>query len=383
MAEFVALIALVIWLYLLLARGGFWFNTERDDRAAAEPASWPRVVAVVPARNEADTIGEAVGALLRQDYPGSFTIVLVDDDSSDGTAEIARRAAGAKAGQLHVVTSRILPGGWTGKLWAMKQGIDAAMASPQPPDYLLLTDADIVHAPDSVRRLTAHAQAGGLVLTSLMVKLRCESFAERVSIPAFIFFFQMLYPFSRVNRAESPVAAAAGGCMLVKADALRKAGGIETIRTALIDDCALAKTLKAQGPIWLGLTDRVHSIRRYPDFAGIRRMVARSAYAQLRYSPILLAATVAGMLLTYLAPPAFALFGSAIARVAGLIAWLVMAAAFVPTLRFYRLSPLWGIALPAIALLYMLFTLDSAYQYMRGRGGSWKGRAQANMSGPG
>lgn len=383
MAEFVALIALVIWLYLLLARGGFWLNTERDDRAAAEPASWPRVVAVVPARNEADTIGEAVGALLRQDYPGSFTIVLVDDDSSDGTAEIARRAAGAKAEQLHVVTSRILPGGWTGKLWAMKQGIDAAMASPQPPDYLLLTDADIVHAPDSVRRLTAHAQAGGLVLTSLMVKLRCESFAERVSIPAFIFFFQMLYPFSRVNRAESPVAAAAGGCMLVKADALRKAGGIETIRTALIDDCALAKTLKAQGPIWLGLTDRVHSIRRYPDFAGIRRMVARSAYAQLRYSPILLAATVAGMLLTYLAPPAFTLFGSAIARVVGLIAWLVMAAAFVPTLRFYRLSPLWGIALPAIALLYMLFTLDSAYQYMRGRGGSWKGRAQANMSGPG
>lgn len=383
MAEFVALIALVIWLYLLLARGGFWFNTERDDRAAAEPASWPRVVAVVPARNEADTIGEAVGALLRQDYPGSFTIVLVDDDSSDGTAEIARRAAGAKAEQLHVVTSRILPGGWTGKLWAMKQGIDAAMASPQPPDYLLLTDADVVHAPDSVRRLTAHAQAGGLVLTSLMVKLRCESFAERVSIPAFIFFFQMLYPFSRVNRAESPVAAAAGGCMLVKADALRKAGGIETIRTALIDDCALAKTLKAQGPIWLGLTDRVHSIRRYPDFAGIRRMVARSAYAQLRYSPILLAATVAGMLLTYLAPPAFALFGSGIARVVGLIAWLVMAAAFVPTLRFYRLSPLWGIALPAIALLYMLFTLDSAYQYMRGRGGSWKGRAQANVSGPG
>ncbi len=383
MAEFVALIALVIWLYLLLARGGFWLNTERDDRATAEPASWPRVVAVVPARNEADTIGEAVGALLRQDYPGSFTIVLVDDDSSDGTAEIARRAGGAKAEQLHVVTSRILPGGWTGKLWAMKQGIDAAMASPQPPDYLLLTDADVVHAPDSVRRLTAHAQAGGLVLTSLMVKLRCESFAERVSIPAFIFFFQMLYPFSRVNRAESPVAAAAGGCMLVKADALRKAGGIETIRTSLIDDCALAKTLKAQGPIWLGLTDRVHSIRRYPDFAGIRRMVARSAYAQLRYSPILLAATVAGMLLTYLAPPAFALFGSGIARVVGLIAWLVMAAAFVPTLRFYRLSPLWGIALPAIALLYMLFTLDSAYQYMRGRGGSWKGRAQANMSGPG
>ena len=381
-AEFVASIALVIWLYLIFARGAFWLNTERDDDVSAPPRSWPRVAAVVPARNEAETIGATIGSLMRQDYPGGWTIILVDDDSSDGTAEVARRAASAAPERLHIVTSRGLPPGWTGKLWAVKQGTDAAMALAEPPDYLLLTDADIVHDADSVRRLAAHAQADGLVLTSLMVKLRCESFAERVSIPAFIFFFQMLYPFSWVNQPGSAVAAAAGGCMLVQADALTKAGGIETIRTALIDDCALAKALKAQGPIWLGLTDRVHSIRPYPAIADIRRMVARSAYAQLHYSPLLLAGTVVGMLLTYLAPPLFALFGSGPARVIGIVTWVTMAIAFVPTLRFYRLSPLWGIALPAIALQYMMFTLDSAYQYVRGRGGSWKGRAQANVSGP-
>ena len=322
-AEFVASIALVIWLYLIFARGAFWLNTERDDAVSAQPRSWPRVAAVVPARNEAETIGATIGSLMRQDYPGAWTIILVDDDSSDGTAEVARRAAAAAPERLHVVTSRGLPPGWTGKLWAVKQGIDAAMALPQPPDYLLLTDADIVHDADSVRRLAAHAQADGLVLTSLMVKLRCESFAERVSIPAFIFFFQMLYPFSWVNRPEHAMAAAAGGCMLVRADALAKAGGIEAIRTALIDDCALAKALKAQGPIWLGLTDRVHSIRPYPAFADIRRMVARSAYAQLHYSPLLLAGTVAGMLLTYLAPPLFALFGSGPARLIGIVTWLI------------------------------------------------------------
>ncbi len=379
----VASIALAIWLYLIFARGAFWLNTERDEPAAPSPPSWPRVVAVVPARNEAATIGESIGSLLRQDYPGEWAIVLVDDDSHDGTGDIARRAAGADASRLDIVTSRTLPPGWTGKLWAVKQGIDAAMAMPQPPDYLLLTDADIVHAPDSMRRLAARAQSEGLVLTSLMVKLRCESLAEHVSIPAFIFFFQMLYPFSWVNRPGSAVAAAAGGCMLVRADALARAGGIETIRTALIDDCALAKALKTQGPIWLGLTDRVHSIRPYPDFSEIRRMVARSAYAQLRYSPLLLAGTVVGMLLTYLAPPLLAVFGSGAARAIGIVTWLLMSIAFMPTLRFYRLPLYWSLALPAIAFLYMLFTLDSAYQYVRGRGGSWKGRAQANVSGPG
>jgi hopene-associated glycosyltransferase HpnB len=366
-----------------VARGAFWRCAERDDWAAMPLDPWPRVVAVVPARNEADGIGECVGALLGQDYPGPWTVILVDDDSSDGTADIARRTDAGNAGaRLRIVTSHGLPAGWTGKLWAVKQGIDAAMALPQPPDFVLLTDADIVHAPDSVRRLVAHAENKRLVLTSLMVKLRCESFAERVNIPAFIFFFQMLYPFSSVNRPHSTVAAAAGGCMLVRADALREAGGIEVIRGALIDDCALAKVLKARGPIWLGLTERVHSIRPYPAFGDIRRMVVRSAYAQLRYSPLLLLGTVMGMVLTYLVPPLLAIFGSGAARILGLVAWLLMAIAYQPTLRFYRCSPLWGIALPVVALQYMLFTLDSAYLYVRGRGGSWKGRMQANVSEP-
>jgi len=237
-----------------------------------------------------------------------------------------------------------------------------------------------VHAPDSVSRLVAHAEGRHLVLTSLMVKLNCESFAERATIPAFIFFFQMLYPFACVNRPQSAVAAAAGGCMLVRSDALRKAGGIEVVRAALIDDCALAKALKAHGPIWLGLTERVRSVRRYPALADIRRMVARSAYAQLRYSPLVLLATMAGMALAYLVPPLLAIFGSGAARWIGAGTWALMFVAFRPTLRFYRLSPLWGFALPVIALQYMLFTLDSAHQYVRGQGGSWKGRMQANVS---
>lgn len=337
------------------------------------------MAAVVPARNEADGIGRSIGSLLSQDYRGQWTVLLVDDDSNDGTADVARRTAGGDS-RLQIVAGRPLPAGWTGKLWAVKQGVDAAMALPEPPEYVLLTDADIVHDRSSVTRLVAHACANGLVLTSLMVKLRCESLAERADVPAFVFFFQMLYPFAAVNQPASNIAAAAGGCMLARVDALRAAGGIEGIRHALIDDCALAKAMKSQGPIWLGLTERVHSIRPYPAFGDIRRMVARSAYAQLGYSPLLLAGTAAGMMLTYLVPPLAAIFATGVARYLGLATWLLMAVAFQPTLRLYGLSPLWGIALPAIALQYLIYTLDSAYQYMRGRGGSWKGRAQANVS---
>ena len=371
--------ALAVWLYLIFARGAFWRCSQRDDWPSPQVPAWPPVAAVVPARNEADCIGQTIASLLAQDYPGPWTVIVVDDDSSDGTAEIAHRRADGNE-RLKVVRSRGLPAGWTGKLWAIKQGIDAAVALPQPPVYVLLTDADIVHAPDSVSRLVAHAERNALVLTSLMVKLHCESFAERIAIPAFVFFFQMLYPFVWVNRRQSSVAAAAGGCMLVQADILCKAGGMDAIRAALIDDCALAKVLKAHGPIWLGLTERVRSIRRYPAVSDIRRMVVRSAYAQLSYSPLVLGGTVVAMALTYLLPPLLAIFGSGVARVIAVVAWGLMFVAFQPTLRFYRLSPLWGLALPAIALEYMIFTLDSACQYMRGRGGSWKGRLQANVS---
>ncbi|MBI4367250.1 MAG: glycosyltransferase, partial [Deltaproteobacteria bacterium] len=353
----VASAALAVWAYLIAGRGGFWLAAERDDGGPA-PSAWPAVTAVIPARDEAQYVGETIASLLRQDYPGPFSIVLVDDQSTDGTAEIARHAAAAATDRLTILPSAALPAGWTGKLWAMKQGIEHAQKSE--PTYLLLTDADIIYAPDALTRLVSQAQAEGLVLTSLMAKLRCESFAERALIPAFVFLFQMLYPFAWVKRRDRATAAAAGGCMLVRRDALCAAGGIEDIRGALIDDCALAHNLKTQGPIRLSLTERVRSIRAYAAVQDIRRMVARSAYAQLRYSPLLLTGTVAGMALTYLAPVLLALFSHGLAQTLGLLAWAIMAIAFLPMLWHYRLSPLWGPFLPAIALAYMAFTLDSA-----------------------
>ena len=378
----VAALALAIWLYLIFARGGFWLCRERDDAMQAAPSGWPRVAAVIPARNEAEGIAESIGSLGRQDYPGAFSIVLVDDDSEDDTADIARRAAdGIGSGRaVTLISSRGLPPGWTGKLWAVRQGIEAACSAPEPPDYLLLTDADIAHTPDSVRSLVARAESGSHVLTSLMARLRCESIWERSHVPAFVFFFQMLYPFAWVNDPPNATAGAAGGCMLVRTEALEKAGGIESIRNALIDDCSLAEKMKAVGPIWLGLTDRVRSIRRYDGLDEVRKMISRSAYAQLKYSPLLLAGVTLGMALTFLAGPGFALFGEGIARICGTLTWALMALAFQPMLRFYRMSPLWGLALPAIAVAYMLYTLDSAYRYARGQGGVWKGRVQANAS---
>jgi hopene-associated glycosyltransferase HpnB len=379
LAQILAALALAIWLYLLLGRGGFWLSSQRDDGELAPVRDRPKLAVVIPARDEAQGIGACIRSLLQQDFAGEWIVILVDDGSSDGTAAIARQAVAALPGQwrLNVVTGAPPPAGWTGKLWALKQGIDMAGRVAPETEYFLLSDADIVYAPGTLTALVARARAGGLVLTSLMVKLRCESLAERALIPAFIFFFEMLYPFAWVNREEAATAGAAGGCMLVRADALGQAGGIAAIRNALIDDCALARKLKVRGPIWLGLTERAHSIRPYPGFEDIRHMVARSAYAQLRYSPLILAGVLAGMGVTYLAPPLFALFGTGWVRISGLAAWVLMAIAFQPTLRFYRVSPLWGIALPAIAFCYTLFTLDSALQFARGKGGLWKGRVQA------
>jgi hopene-associated glycosyltransferase HpnB len=235
-----------------------------------------------------------------------------------------------------------------------------------------------VQAPDTVSWLVAHAAENGYVLTSLMAKLRCESLAERSHVPAFIYFFEMLYPFAWVRRREAVTAAAAGGCVLLKRDALRAAGGIESIRNALIDDCSLAKRLKAVGSIWLGLTERVRSIRPYDTLADVRQMIARSAYAQLNFSPLWLVGTLLGLALTFLAGPLLAIFAHGLARWTGLAVWAAMALSFVPTLRFYKLSPLWAIALPAIAALYALYTLDSAWRHWRRRGGQWKGRVHVN-----
>jgi len=372
---------LAIWLYLLVGRGLFWLGRERDDRTAPAEGPWPPVMAVIPARDEAECVGDTVASLLRQDYPGPFRVIVVDDQSQDGTAEVARAAAAAlnAADRLTVISGRSLPAGWTGKLWAQSQGVEAAEGAPEPPDYILFTDADIVYVPDELRKLVGRARTSGAVLTSLMAKLRCESFAERMFVPAFIFFFQMLYPFVWANDPRRGTAAAAGGCMLVRREVLRAAGGMASIRNALIDDCALAKRLKAHGPIWIGLTDGVHSVRAYPAVADIRKMVSRTAYAQLRYSPLILVGTVLGLAVTYLFPVLLTIFASGRAQILGLAAWLLMALAFQPIVRFYRASPLWGLALPAIAATYMAFTLDSAYQHARGRGGMWKGRAQANL----
>jgi hopene-associated glycosyltransferase HpnB len=378
----IASIGLAAWLYLLLFNGGFWLSSEREEAEQnkyPEPKVWPRVTAVIPARNEADMLPGSLTSLVKQDYLGAFSIVLVDDQSTDGTADVARAIAAASNREITIVSGAPLPPRWTGKVWAMHQGIATASAGDAPPEYLLLTDADIGYRPDVLKSLVVGSTAKGRAMTSVMAKLKCDSLAERWLVPAFIFFFEMLYPFRRVNRRADRTAAAAGGCMLVERTALERAGGIAAIRGALIDDCALGKLLKTQGPIWLGLSDRVLSLRPYETFEDIRRMVARSAYAQLRYSPVLLVGTVLAMLAIYVAPPALAVLAAYPANMLAAVTYLLMFIAYQPTLRFYNRSPLWGLALPLIATVYVGFTLDSAYQHVRGRGGLWKGRVQAEV----
>ncbi len=363
---------LAIWLYLLLARRGFWLLRERDTAPVSEPACWPSVIAVVPARNEADVIQRSIASLLAQNYPGDFKVVLVDDQSDDGTGDLARALNNDR---LTVLTGGARPPGWTGKLWAMRQG--AGHATLSAPEFIWFTDADIAHAPDNLRNLVARAEEHSRVLVSLMARLSCRTAAEHFLIPAFVFFFDMLFPFGAANDPKSRVAAAAGCCMLARRTALEAAGGLDAIRHNIIDDCALARVMKKQGPIWLGLTDRAISLRPYERLADIRKMVARSAYAQLGYSPLLLLGTLGGLFIVYIAPVLGALFAMYYVQLAAYLAWAIMALMFQPILRFYRLSPLWGLALPVIGAFYAAFTLDSAIQHWSGRGGMWKGRAQA------
>jgi hopene-associated glycosyltransferase HpnB len=383
----ISFIPLAIWAYLLFGRGWFWRCGDRDDsasvanRAPNAPDPWPSVIAIIPARDEADMIARSVRSLLRQDYPGSFSVVVVDDQSTDGTAAVASNAASAAhaAERLKIVRGNGPPPGWTGKLSAMRQGLAEVEASAQAPEFVLFTDADIAYAPHVLSRLVAIARAKNSVMTSLMVKLRCESTAERWLAPAFVFFFQMLYPFAWVNDPRRATAAAAGGCMLVRREALHAAGGLEAVRNALIDDCALGTLMKGQAPIWLGLTESVDSLRAYSTFAEFHRMVARSAFAELRYSTLRLVGAVAGMALVYVAPPLFAIFARGAAQSIGAVTWVMMAIALAPMLRLYGRPLIGGFALPAIAAAYVAFTFDSAYQYWRGRGGYWKGRFQAPM----
>ena len=380
----VSFLALAAWAYLLLFRGWFWLCRERDDRAArpgdqALDGLWPSIVAVIPARDECDMIALSVGSLLRQDYRGRFSVVLVDDQSADGTAAAALAAARAARAQdrFQAVAGTSPPAGWTGKLWAMRQGLLAVETRDEPPEFILFSDADIRYAPHVLSRLVEIAGARGNVLTSLMVKLNCESAAERWLAPPFVFFFQMLYPFRWVNDPGRRTAAAAGGCMLVRREALRGAGGLEALRSSLIDDCALGRIMKRQGPIWLGLTEEVRSLRPCPAFADFRRMVVRSAFAELRYSPLRLAAAVGGMALVYLAPPLLVVFARGAPQFAAALAWALMAVAIGPTLRLYGRPLVSGFALPAVAAAYVAFTLESALEYRRGRWGYWKGRFQA------
>jgi len=412
------ILSFVIWVGLLTVWGNFWRADQRlgesegsqDAREENLPSNFPSVCAVIPARNEADMLPMTLRSLLSQDYLGPFSIILVDDHSTDGTAQVARQTAQAlnRADQLDVLSAEPLPKGWTGKLWALEQGTRYGQQRTTPaPDYFLLTDADIQHDPSNLRQLIAKAEAEKLDLTSLMVLLRCQSFWERFLIPAFVFFFQKLYPFPLVNDPRRKMAAAAGGCILIRRPALNDIGGIAVVRDALIDDCSLAHAVKSKGQtgqntpteinspdpsspetsaltgrIWLGLTNKTKSLRPYPQLDTIWTMVARTAYTQLHYSPLLLVGALLGMVLVYWVAPIALIWGLvtgtwAVAGIAVLI-WVLMAIAYCPTVKLYGISLVWSFSLPAIAFLYMLMTMDSALRHWQGRGGAWKGRVYSD-----
>ena len=388
---------LAIWLYLLLFRGGFWREFARRDATPALSSTAPRVVAVVPARDEADVappaplsaaprivavvpardeagvVARAIGSLAAQRAPGYFHIVLVDDHSSDGTAASAEAAA--ERDLLTVIPAAPLPPGWKGKLWAVAEGV--RHAATLRPDYLLLTDADIVHAPQNVAHLAARAEAEGYDLVSYMATLSCDTPAERALVPAFVFFFFLLYPPAWIRNSQRATAGAAGGCMLIRRESLARVGGIGAIRGAWIDDCALARAMKRRGgKVWLGVSEQTRSMRGYADFREAGRMISRSAFTQLHHSAWLLAATVAGLLLTYAAPPALALAATGSARWLGAAAWLIMAFCYWPAVRFFGRPAYEAACLPLVALFYLGATVHSAWGWWRGGGGRWKGRRQ-------
>lgn len=389
-------LSLVIWLFLLLAWGQFWRCDQKlPDRLLQPlgPAQAPPIAIVIPARNEAEGIGTCVTSLLSQDYPGSVRLIVVDDQSDDGTAEIARSAAEtlnashpSAADRLTVLPGQPLAPGWTGKLWALEQGTRYAQALEPQPQYLLLTDADIAHDRQNLSQLVHKAETERLDLVSLMVQLRCESNWEKLLIPAFVYFFQQLYPFPWVNNPQRKMAAAAGGCVLLRSTALNRIGGIGVLRDALIDDCTLAAQVKGSlqpknrnfFPIWLGLGPKTQSLRAYDTLDSIWTMVARTAYTQLQYSPLLLAGTIVGMVLVYLIAPIGLLTGLVAQNLTFILlgggTWLLMALSYWPTVRLYQIAPFYAFTLPWIGLLYTLMTLDSARRHWQGKGGAWKGR---------
>ena len=374
---YLASLPVLIWLYLALARGGFWRVRRLLSTDAAPLGASARVVAIIPARNEAPVIGLAVRSLLAQQFAGELHLVVVDDASTDGTAAMVRTAA-MQAGALERVTIIRGPGpdpGWSGKVCAMARGVAAAGALQA--DFFLFTDADIYHEPDNVARLVANARRLDTDLLSSMVQLTVSNAAERWLIPAFVFFFLKLYPPSWIARSGAATAGAAGGCMLVRPQALARSGGLAAIRSQIIDDCSLARSIKRSGGrVCLGLTRRARSLRPYGSAGEIGRMISRTAFNQLRHSWLLLAGTLLGLVLTYLLPPLLLVSGSRVGFACGVAAWGLMSLCYAPMVRFYRLNPLWTLALPAAAAFYAAATFYSAWQYQQGRGGQWKGRAQ-------
>ena len=367
-----AVLALLIWIYLIFAHGRFW--QAGPVLSVSYPATSPSVTVVVPARDEASVIDAPLRSLLAQDYAGPFRVILVDDGSTDGTGEIARSIRDVR---LSVITAAPRPAGWSGKLWAVSQGIVEAGKT----DLVLLTDADIVHEAAHLSSLVSKLERYRLDLVSEMVKLACDSWAERLLVPAFVYFFQLLYPFSRVNDGLRGTAAAAGGTILIRHSALQRIGGVESVRGALIDDVALATAVKRGGQIWLGHADLARSVRPYPGITDIWRMIARTAFVQLRYSWMLLLATTLGMALIWLVPVAAVLFGHGRAFWCGLAAWVLLSMSYLPTLSRFRRSPLWAPFLPLIAGFYMAATIGSAANHLSGRGVAWKGRAYQGVAG--
>lgn len=375
-------LSLLIWIILVTSRDGFWKTDQRlpdvGDFFQTHPA--PPIVVVIPARNEAEMLPQSLRSLLKQTYPGKFSIVIVDDHSSDNTFQVARDLSQDTDMDVVLVRGETLPEGWTGKLWALEQGL--RVAATLEPEYVLLTDADIFHGSTSLTTLVHQAVAQHCDLVSLMVRLRTKSFWERALIPAFVFFFAKLYPFRAVNNPNRSIGAAAGGCSLIRWAALEKIGGLASIRGALIDDCTLGQALKRNGNIWLGLTTDTLSLRPYDSLASIWAMVSRSAYAQLNYSPLLLVGTVFGMAVVYGMPIVGLGFGWMQRDVwvfaMALLSYGLMTWAYLPIVRFYQ-QPSWmSLGLPGVAVLYLLMTLDSARQSMQGKGGAWKGRVYPN-----
>jgi hopene-associated glycosyltransferase HpnB len=370
-------ICLLAWLYLLCARGSFWRVGRLGATTEASPRVSGTIAVVIPARDEADVVGQSVSSLLAQTCAESLRIIVVDDQSSDGTADVVREAAQA-AGRpqaVEVIQGDPLPAGWTGKLWAVQQGVRRAMEFA--PAFLLLTDADIRHSHDSIATLVAIAESGPYDLTSFMVKLHCETIAEKLLIPAFVFFFFMLYPPEWTRDPRRATAGAAGGCMLVRPAALEKAGGIAAIRQEIIDDCALARAIKLNGGhVWLGLAPDTVSTRVYATFGDVERMISRTAFKQLRHSAFILFGSLLGLAVTYLVPWVLILSGHVMLAAVGVVCWLLMTIAYAPMVRYYGRGPQWALTLPASASFYMFATLHSAIKYWSGRGGEWKGRAQ-------